>query len=103
MYQNGYNTNQNKMKNTCPFCIVFQVLKVCLIKMCKIEPPDLPFLVSLISFCISRYHFSQIFRTSVIIICKKDFCHKLSILTDSLKAKGTKRFVEIVFCMKAIW
>ena len=38
-YQNGQNTKQNKMKNTCHFYIVFQVLKVLLIKICKIQPP----------------------------------------------------------------
>ena len=59
------------MKNSCPFDIVFQVLKVHLIKICKIEPPDLLFLAVFISFYISRYLFSQIFRTSFIIICKK--------------------------------
>ena len=37
-YQNGQNTNQNQMKNTCPFHIVFQVLKVRPTKVCKIEP-----------------------------------------------------------------
>ena len=65
--------------------LVFQVLKVCLIKICKIEPPDLLFFVVFISFYISRYHFSQIFRTSFGIIRKKDFCHKFSYLTDSHK------------------
>ena len=63
---------------------VFQVLKVRLIKMCNIEPPDLLFLVPFISFYISRYHFSQIFRTSFRNVLKKDFCHKFSFLTDSL-------------------
>ena len=42
------------MKNTCPFHIVFQVLKVCLIKICKTEPPDLLFLVVFISFFTSQ-------------------------------------------------
>ena len=37
-----------------------------------------------ISFYISRYHFSQIFKTFCIIRIK-DFCHKFSFLTDSLK------------------
>ena len=67
------------------FHIVFQVLKVCLIKIFKIEPPDLLFPVAFISFYIIRYHFSQIFRTSFNIISKKDFRHKFSFLTDSLK------------------
>ena len=65
--------------------LVFQVPKVHLIKICKIEPPDLLFLVAFISFYISRYHFSQIFRNSFRIIFKKDFCHKFSFLMDSLK------------------
>ena len=43
------------MKNTCLFYIVFQVLKIHLTKICKIEPPDLLFLVVFISFYISRY------------------------------------------------
>ena len=44
-YQDGWNTNQKQMKNVHPFCIVFQVLKVLLIKICKIQTPDLLFLV----------------------------------------------------------
>ena len=78
-YQDGKNTKKS-MKNTCPFYIVFQVLKVRLIKVCKIQPPDLLFLVVFISFYISRYHFSQIFRTSFNIVWKKDFRHEFSIL-----------------------
>ena len=31
-----------------------------------------------ISFCISRYYFSQVFRTSFNIMLKKDSCHKFS-------------------------
>ena len=45
------------MKNSCPFYIIFQVLKVLLIKICMIEPPDLLFSIAFISFYISRYHF----------------------------------------------
>ena len=67
------------MKNTCPFYyMVFQVLKVLLIKICKMQPLDLLFFVVFISFYISRYHFSQIFRSSFNIIWKKDFRHKFS-------------------------
>ena len=36
------------MKNTCPFYIIFQVLKVLFIKIWKIEPPDLLFIVVVI-------------------------------------------------------
>ena len=51
------------MKNTCHFlhCVskvfftVFQVLKVPLIKICKIQPLDLLFIVAFISFYINRY------------------------------------------------
>ena len=35
-YHDGLNTNQSQTKNMCPFYIVFQVLKVLLIKICKI-------------------------------------------------------------------
>ena len=65
--------------------LLLQVLEVRLIKTCKIEPPDHLFLVAFISFYISRHHFSQIFRNSFRIICKKDFHQKFSYLTDSLK------------------
>ena len=63
---------------------LFQVLKVRLIKICKIEPADILFLIVFISFYISRYHFSQIFETSIRIIRKLNFRHKFSFLTDSL-------------------
>ena len=63
-YQDGQKTNQNQMKNTCPFYIVFQVLKVILIKISKIQPPDLLYLLVFISFYIGKYNFSQIIRTS---------------------------------------
>ena len=46
-YQDGWNTNQKQMKNAQPFYTVFQVLKVLLIKIYKIQPPDLLFLVVL--------------------------------------------------------
>ena len=43
-----------------------------------IQPLDILFLLFYISFYVSRYHFSQIFRTSFNIFWKKDFCHKFS-------------------------
>ena len=70
------------MKSTCPFYIVFQVLEGLFIKICKIHPPDLLFLVVFISFYISRSHFSQIFRSSPTLSKKKkkkDFRHKFYI------------------------
>ena len=60
------------------FDFVFEVLKVLPIKICKIQSLDLLFLADFISFYISRYHFSQVLRTSFNIIWKKDFCHKFS-------------------------
>ena len=62
------------------FYIVFQVLKVFLIKISKIQPLDLVFLDVILSFYISRYHFAQTFRTSFNIIWKKkkEFCDKFS-------------------------
>ena len=51
------------MKNTCPFYIVFDALKVSSIKICK-KPPDLLFIVVFISFYISKQiSISQTFRT----------------------------------------
>ena len=60
--------NFNFIDITNIFYIVFQVLKVLLIKYCKIQSLDPSFLVVFISFYISRYHFSQVFRTSFNII-----------------------------------
>ena len=45
--QDGWNTNQNQLKNTNLFYIVFEVLKVLLIKICKIQLLDFLFLVAL--------------------------------------------------------
>ena len=73
------------MKNIYLFYIVFQVLKVLLIKICKIPAPDLLFLFVFISFYISRYRFSQIFRTWFDNIWKKCFHLKFSFSTDSLR------------------
>ena len=76
-YQDRWNTNKL-------FYIMFQVLKVLLIKLCKIHSLHLLFLVVSISFYISRYNFSQVFRTSFNIIWKKTFVTNLPFLTDSL-------------------
>ena len=45
--QDGWNTNQNQLKNTPLFHIVFEVLKAVFIKICKMQPQDLLFLVAL--------------------------------------------------------
>ena len=66
-YQDVWNTNQNQAKNTYPFYIVFQVLKVLLVKK-RHTHQILYFLLFYISLYISRYHFPKIFRTSFNII-----------------------------------
>ena len=48
-YQDGKNTNQNQMKNTCPIFIIFQVLKLLLTKIYETQPSDLLFLIVFIS------------------------------------------------------
>ena len=78
-HHNEQNTNQNQKKNTCRFCTVFQVLELLLIKICKIQLLDILFIVAFPSFYISRYRFTQIFKTSLSsIISEKDFHHKFS-------------------------
>ena len=62
------------MKNTCPVYIVFQVLNVHLIKIYKIKPPDLSFLVVFISFYINRYiTFHKFLELNSILSVKKIF------------------------------
>ena len=74
-------TDNNKMDRilTKRFYIVSQVLKVLLIKICKIQSLDLLFLFVFISFYISWYHFSQVFRTSFnnIYISEKRFSSQI--------------------------
>ena len=73
------------MKNTCPIYIVFQVLVLLLVKICKMQPSDLLFLVVFTSFYICRYHFSQIFRIYSTLIERKIFVMDSPFLTDSPK------------------
>ena len=81
-----YNTNQYQMKNTCPFYILFQVLKVLLIKICKIHLADLLFLVVFISFYISRYQFFyKCLELHSTLSEKKIFVSNFPFLTDPLK------------------
>ena len=75
--------NKMKLKHALFVLFTFQVLKALLIKICKIEPPDLLIIVVFISFYISRYHFSQIFRTSFN-IWKNIFVTNFSFLMNSL-------------------
>ena len=69
--------NKIKRKIHSSITLNFQVLKVLLIKTCKMKPPDLLFIVVFICFYISRYHFSQIFRTSFNIIWRKKFSSRI--------------------------
>ena len=62
-----YEGNQNFLYCASSFVII-----------CNIHSLDLLFLVAFISFCISKCHFSQVFRTSSNIIWKKNFRHKFS-------------------------
>ena len=64
-----------------PFYIVFEVLKVLLKIICKMQPLDHSFLV--LDF--TSANISLIFRASYNIYLKKNFCHKFSFLTDSPK------------------
>ena len=70
------------MKNIYPFYIVFQVLKVLFIKKIRIKLPDLLFLVVLHQLLHQWISFVELHST---LSEKKDFRHKFSFLTDSLK------------------
>ena len=71
-YQDEYNTNQNQMKNMLHVYIVFQVLKLPLKNICKINHQIFYFLLFYISLYIIRLlFFSQIIRTSFNTIWKK--------------------------------
>ena len=67
------------------YLIVFEVWKVLLIIICKMQPLDLFFLLFYVRFYTCRYYFSLIFRTSYN-IWKKGFCHESFFLMDSLKS-----------------
>ena len=84
------NTNQNQMKNKCLFFIVFQVLKVLLMKICKIQPVDLLFLVVFIKFYISRIAFHKFLELSTFISQKKVLITNFPFLTDSLNPDQTE-------------
>ena len=69
------------MKNTCLFYIIFQVLKVLLTKICKIEPPDLLFFLSFTS----AVSFFTNFQNFIEHYLKKIFCHKFSFFNGFTK------------------
>ena len=72
-------------------------MEVLLIKICKIQPLDLLFIVVFISFYISRYHFSQIFKTSFSIIWKKDFCFKFSFFRGDIHTQSVMPNIKLMF------
>ena len=76
--QDGWNTNQNQMKNTHSFYIVFEVLKVLYIIICKIQLLDLLFLV----LCQILHHQISSFNRT---LSEKFFVTNFPFSTDSLK------------------
>ena len=97
-YQDGEDTNQNQIKNLCPFYIAFQVLKVytsTLIKICKIHLPNLLGFFVFISFYISRYQFfSNLYRTENFIQHLKKNCHKFSFLNGFTQTPPAPPFYD---------
>ena len=62
------------------FHCILQVLEVLLIKICKIQPPDLLFLVVIIPFISADVIFHKLITVKSFIISLNDFL-KLSLLT----------------------
>ena len=73
------------MKNTPPFQIVFQVLQVILINICRISHQIFYFLLFYVSFYISRHIFYKLLELHSSLSVKKIFVTNLSFLTDSPK------------------
>ena len=84
-----FGTNQNQMQHTWPFYIVaiFKVLKVLLIKTCKIQPPDLLLLV-LLAFAspTTDIIFHKFLELHSKLSEKKIFVINFPFLMDSLKS-----------------
>ena len=70
------------MKNTYLFYIVFQVLKVLLIKICKVQPPCLLFLFVFILTSAGTHKFLELHSK---ISEKKMFSSRIFFLTDLLR------------------
>ena len=71
-----------------PFYIAFQVLKVFLIKICKIQPPDYLFLFVFTTCNIRRYHFCKLLELHSTMSDKKTFVTNFPFLTDSTCCLG---------------
>ena len=92
--QDGWNTNQNQMKNMSPSYFVFQVLKVLLIKICKMQPlggRDLLFLVyiDVLDFTSANIIFHKYLELHSTLSEKKTFVTNFAFLTDLLKPLAT--------------
>ena len=75
----------NQMKNTCPFYMLFQVLKLLLVKIFKMQPPDFLFLVVFISFNTSSSAdiiFHNVLELHSTLIEKKIFVMNFPFITD---------------------
>ena len=73
------------MKNTYPFYILFQVLKELPIKICKINPLDLLFLIVLLAFTSADIIFHKFLELHSTLSEKKIFVTNFPYLMDSLK------------------
>ena len=103
-YQAGWN-NQNLMETMHVFWILFHVLKVLLTKLTRYNYHSFYFLLFYISFCISRYHFLQIFRIlfsltwkiflSIIFLCFNRF--SLTLFNSQNLLSETKVFCQSFF------
>ena len=94
--------------NTCPFYIVFQVLKVLFIKICKIQPLDLLFLVVFVAFTSEGIIFHKVLELhSTLSEKKKDFCLKFSFFNrftkpHSLQAKSAKHDKSFLLMLTSV-
>ena len=65
------------MKNTCPFYVIFQVLKIHLIKMCKIEHQIFYFLLFLLDFTLADIPFFINFQKFIQYYLQKRFLSEI--------------------------
>ena len=93
-----------KWKIHAPFILYFKLSRYVLQKFLKYSQ-IFYFLVAFISFYLSRYPFSQIFRTSFnTTICRKDFCHNFFLnfngFTQTLYPLNDQNLLSVtkVFC-----
>ena len=106
-YQNGWSTNQNHENEKYIYTFftldVFEALSVRLIKICKIQPPNLLFVFAFISFYIGRYHFSKTFRTSFNNSEKNIFASNFLFLMHSLRQPPPLLFTPLMAKIRWAW